>query len=375
MGSIGILCVLFTLLAVIAIASKPSPKRKLFFPVLAALYACLFVFPTKRGFPIGIYATTLLAYASDLILFSEPQISLRRERQGKPVREMALFERLYWAASLACDWRGVQWSTAIPNLQRSHLPRWGFVKSRLCRALTVYFIRNIVFFCIHHNPALNGIDRESFGTHGFLWQTWNVFMFWFSIWATLYMNHSVASAFAVAAGLSEPRDWPNFFGPWLRTTTVRRFWGKSWHQMMRRPVTGAGKYLARNVLKFRAGSALSSYTQLYVAFLLSGIIHAAGDWMAMRSITSARLTIQYYIMQAMVITVEDMVIAAAKKFGISRIPFFVSYAWVIWWMAWSGPMWIETVIQAEFSGGLPSVSHFQRLLNLLDINRLVGFAI
>ena len=95
----------------------------------------------------------------------------------------------------------------------------------------------------------------------------------------------------------------------------------------------------------------------------------------MRRITSARSTIQYYIMQAMIITVEDMVIAAAKKFGISRIPSFVSYAWVIWWMAWSGPMWIETVIEAEFSQGLPSITYFQRLLNLLDINRLVGSAI
>ena len=97
--------------------------------------------------------------------------------------------------------------------------------------------------------------------------------------------------------------------------------------------------------------------------------------MVMRSITSARSIIQYYIMQAMAITVEDMVIAAAKKFGISRIPFFVSYAWVIWWMAWSGPIWIETVIEAEFSQGLPSVTYFQRLLNLLEINRLVGSAI
>lgn len=80
-------------------------------------------------------------------------------------------------------------------------------------------------------------------------------------------------------------------------------------------------------------------------------------------------------MQAMIITVEDMVIAAAKKFGITRIPFFVSYAWVICWMAWSGPMWLETVIQAEFSEGMPSVFLFQRLLNLLHINRLVGSAI
>jgi len=95
----------------------------------------------------------------------------------------------------------------------------------------------------------------------------------------------------------------------------------------------------------------------------------------MRSITSVQLTIQYYIMQAMVITVEDMVIAAAKKFGISRIPSFLSYAWVIWWMAWSGPMWIDTVIRAEFSRGLPSFALFQRLLNLLDINRPVGSAI
>lgn len=372
----GMLFVLFIFLFIIAIASKPSPQRTLFFPVLAALYAYLFVFPKEeKGFQIAICTTALLGYASDLILFSEPQISFRREGQRKPVCEMALFERLYWAASLAFDWRGVQWSCQISNLQRSHLPRWAFVRSKLYRVITVYLLRDIVFFCLHRNPAFNRIDGERFGAHGFLWQTWNVLLFWFCVGASLYIAHSVASAIAVAVGLSEPRDWPDFFGPWLRTTSMRQFWGKTWHQMMRRPVTGAGKYLARNVLKFRAGSALSSYTQLYVAFVLSGIIHAAGDWMVMRNITSARLNIQFFIMQAMIITVEDMVIAAAKKFGITRIPFFVSYAWVICWMAWSGPMWLETVIQAEFSEGMPSVFLFQRLLNLLHINRLVGSAI
>jgi len=226
MGSIGIIFVLFILLFVIAIASKPSPQRKLFFPVLAALYACLFVLPIEeKAFQIAICATALLVYASDLILFSEPLISLRRERQRKPVCQMAFPERLHWAASLIFDWRGVQWSCEIPNLQRSHLPRWAFVKSKLCRALIVYLIRDIVFFFIHHNPAFNGIDGEGFGAHGFIWQTWNVLIFWSCIGASLYVIHSVASAFAVGTGLSDPRDWPDFFGPWRRTTTVRRFWG------------------------------------------------------------------------------------------------------------------------------------------------------
>ena len=226
MGSIGILFILFILLFVIAIASKPSPQRKLFFPLLAALYAYLMVSPKEGGaFQIGICTTALLGYASDLILFSEPQISLKRERQRKPVCEMALPERLYWAASLAFDWRGVQWSCEIPNLQRSHLPRWAFVKSKLFTAITAFLIRDIAFFCIRRNPAFHRIDGERFGTHGFHWQTWNVFIFWLCTWASLYTLHSVASAFAVAAGLSEVRDWPDYFGPWLRTTTVRKFWG------------------------------------------------------------------------------------------------------------------------------------------------------
>ena len=225
MGSIGILFVLFILLFVIAIVSKPSPQRKLFFPVLAALYASLFVFPTEKGYPIGISTTTLLVYASDLILFSEPQISLRRERQRKPACEMTLPERLYWAASLIFDWRGVQWSCEIPNLQRSHLSRWAFIKSKLCGALAVFLIRGMVYFCLRRNPAYNGIDGERLGAHGFLWQTLNVLIFWSCVGASLYVTHSVASAFAVAVGLSEPRDWPDIFGPWLRTTTVRRFWG------------------------------------------------------------------------------------------------------------------------------------------------------
>ncbi|KAH0562493.1 hypothetical protein GP486_002814 [Trichoglossum hirsutum] len=169
-----------------------------------------------------------------------------------------------------------------------------------------------------------------------------VWTFWIRTWLQLDMAHSLVAAGTTLWGVYSPRDWPPMFGlPW-DLWTLRRFWGQTWHQLQRRPLSSIGIATARG-LGFRKGTMASRYTQLYVAFAISGLIHAGGATMA---IYHDMGTLRFFILQALAITTEDIVIAVAKKLGFRAGLFgkLVGYLWVAAWMAWSGDHWVAEKI-------------------------------
>ena len=118
-------------------------------------------------------------------------------------------------------------------------------------------------------------------------------------------------------------------------------------------LSGVGKLVANDILKFPRGTILSAYTQLYVSFLLSGIIHFGGDYLAERRVVLR--SIKYFLLQAVAIMFEDIVIYVAKRsllvVGIKLTPGkldgtrigaivrVIGYCWVILWFSWAFPIW------------------------------------
>ena len=118
-------------------------------------------------------------------------------------------------------------------------------------------------------------------------------------------------------------------------------------------LSGVGKLVANDILKFPRGTILSAYTQLYVSFLLSGVIHFGGDYLAERRVVLR--SIKYFLLQAVAITFEDIVIHVAKRsllvVGIKLTPGkldgtrigaivkVIGYCWVILWFSWAFPIW------------------------------------
>ena len=117
---------------------------------------------------------------------------------------------------------------------------------------------------------------------------------------------------------------------------------------------GLGKLVA-NKLKLPRGSNRSSYTQLYVAFFLSGILHFSGDFMLERRIVYR--SFKFFLLQAVAITFEDFVIYIAKR--LLRLGEFelkpgrvdeswaemvvrvVGYCWVTLWFCLTLPVWVD----------------------------------
>ncbi|TFK39589.1 membrane bound O-acyl transferase family-domain-containing protein [Crucibulum laeve] len=334
---------LFLLVYVAAIIAKPSPYRALYMVPLIALYtyAVFFTQPTgdaHSDYYIGLNMSIPLAYASSYIFLSDPQLYLRRKGQKELAYQMPFIPRLRWATDLAFNCRAVGWDCELPKLRRSLLSRWPFVRTQLLWLVYYYAMNDLASYLNSRNPATWKESDEHFGTHGFLWQIWNVMLFWGTVIAHMSVNYTLLSIIMVAIGWYDPSDFPAYFGRWLDTVSVRKFWGQSWHQLIRRSLQPHGQYLARNIFGFQKGTTLSSYTQLFACFFLSGVYHAAGDWTLAHNVDIAKHTMQFYMLQAMAITFEDGVIAVAKRFGVRRVP-LLPYLWVIFWLTISTPVW------------------------------------
>ena len=118
---------------------------------------------------------------------------------------------------------------------------------------------------------------------------------------------------------------------------------------------GLGKLVANKILNFPRSSNRSSYTQLYVAFFLSAILHSSADFMLAKRM--AYYSFKFFLLQAVAITFEDLVIHIAKRLlrrgGIELDPGkanesligaavrVIGYSWVILWLCLTLPVLLD----------------------------------
>ena len=118
---------------------------------------------------------------------------------------------------------------------------------------------------------------------------------------------------------------------------------------------GLGRLVANRFLKFPRGTNRSSYTQLYIAFFLSGVLHFAGDFTFEKRMVYHPF--KFFILQAVAITFEDFIIYVAKRLirwrGIEFRPGkadeswtevavrIFGYCWVTLWFCLTLPVWLD----------------------------------
>ena len=124
-----------------------------------------------------------------------------------------------------------------------------------------------------------------------------------------------------------------------------------------------GRLVANKFLKFPRGTNRSSYTQLYIGFFLSGLLHASGDFLVEKRVVYHSL--KFFPLQAVAITFEDFVIYVSK--GLFRwvgieikqgkdggswlgvVARAIGYCWVILWFCLALPVWVDGLNAAGFS--------------------------
>jgi hypothetical protein len=116
-----------------------------------------------------------------------------------------------------------------------------------------------------------------------------------------------------------------------------------WHQQVRQICSAPGNYLVRNVLKLRKGSFASKYIQLFATFGISGFIHAAGGMLVHRSMEDDN-AMRVFLLQGVIIMVEDYVIDFGKRLGLKDSLFWrlVGAVWTVLAIGISLESWIGT---------------------------------
>ncbi len=110
-------------------------------------------------------------------------------------------------------------------------------------------------------------------------------------------------------------------------------------------VTGHTDFFAQ-VLRLPKGL-FKTYFKLFGSFAISGLIHYGGDYMLLQNWSGTSM--QFFILQAVAITFEDMVIAVAARFGHTQqntVFKVIGYMWVFAWFTYSLPMWLEPIVHA-----------------------------
>ncbi|KAK0470533.1 membrane bound O-acyl transferase family-domain-containing protein [Armillaria novae-zelandiae] len=340
-GSLVFSLIAFLTLFFFALAAKITVYRPLFFLLIASLALYILFFTTTNNAlldsMIGGWTATVTLYASDyLVLTTDVQQELHKsDQQVGRISEAPFQTRLKWAVALCFSPRGVGWAhqsvgTLPPRIYQSTRRIW--MKIGLCLLL------------LDAGCALNGVNpaftsRTSITLYGFKWRFLSLLGFMMGTFSALNIQHCF---FLLVTG---ERDAPTLFGRLEDAYTVQRFWGKTWHQCLRKFLLSHGHFLAYRVLRLRRGSFQAFVVQLHTAFLISGFLHQLQEYSVTRQ--WAHGSIIFFYSQAGAISLEHGIITVGKRLYFPAIfGRLVGYFWVLGWFTFILPLWLDPMTRA-----------------------------
>ncbi|KAJ6515266.1 membrane bound O-acyl transferase family-domain-containing protein [Mycena sanguinolenta] len=354
MTRIILLGVFFVFFSILALVVKPSPYRRLLF--LPLLFMTPYLMSLSTGNPtldycVGAAWFPYLFAASDYILLTDVQRQLRlvkpAQRADELIENAPFSRRIVWGFNLFSSARGLGWAHeprhANPPRPSPSTPRGAFVRSQALQAVLYAALFEAVNYFNMRDPSLYA-GGPSLASRGWLRRYLVVWAWSVPMAAASMCNQALSATLSVSTSSSGPEDWPPFFGPLRLSYSVRNFWGRVWHQTMRRFLSAHGKFVAYRIFGFHPGSTASAYTQLYIAFLISGIMHYLPEYMALRHWGGGALL--FFLMQAVAISFEECVQGAGRRLGFKASWGWkvVGYFWVWSWFAFCLPVWQDPLL-------------------------------
>jgi Membrane bound O-acyl transferase family len=117
--------------------------------------------------------------------------------------------------------------------------------------------------------------------------------------------------------------------------------------MFRKTVTSHANFIAKQLGLPK--NILTTRFKLFIAFFLSGLIHHAGEYVIRQRWTGHSM--EFFLMQAVAITCEDVIIALAERAGFSSKSIrLMGFVWVFVWFTYSLPLWLDETMGIWVSG-------------------------
>ncbi|EJT96882.1 hypothetical protein DACRYDRAFT_119709 [Dacryopinax primogenitus] len=348
------------LLAFAVLSSKtlcqPRSSRFVIWLTSIPIYLYLALF-TSTGTPsldyfLGQFCVVRILSLLDFLVITDARRDLWRADDHDSVKFADLgspLARAEWAIGLLfLNPRGIGWNFEPRHALPPHPEegRLDFVLRQAQRGVLAFLWFDLMGTIARTDTALQvggSVLNQGLGGRA-MYTVW-----WFTtVSSGFIVSHSMLAAFSVGLGIYQPSDWPNLFGGVKYMYTLRKFWGRGWHHNLRRFLVSTADFLTLQVLHLQPSSQLASYSQLYLAFLLSGLVHFCGSYALLRSPSLALSTLQFFALQPLVITLEDGAIALGKRLGISpgvdvRI---LGYTWTAACLTVMAPYWLDPLVHA-----------------------------
>jgi hypothetical protein len=109
--------------------------------------------------------------------------------------------------------------------------------------------------------------------------------------------------------------------------------------------------------------------QLYTSFAVSAVVHAAGDF-ALLGYWSSRHGLRFFLLQAVAIQVETIVIERGSRLSVGWPTHVMGYLWVFTWFFFTAPYMLDPPLLGGLAQGSPSLGIFSTLLSVLSLGNL-----
>ncbi|KAJ0421316.1 membrane bound O-acyl transferase family-domain-containing protein [Aspergillus carlsbadensis] len=335
---------------------------------------------TRPSGPLVAMCWVNVLNAFDLLVLSraslEAQLAyqngkLEKKDKTPRVQSPSLLAKLRFALELPYNYRRINtpWedprlrttstSTPTPQVQGKSKSKPTFL---LHSTLTLLIAGAIIHLLtldasdVHLQHALSKLNTSKsvllplreFNAHNLLIQILFTLSFAIVTRAAIVGGHTAAATVAVALG-DEPVNWPPIFDSLREAGNLRGLWGKSWHQILRTPLTSNATFLA-SLLGLPRKSTGAHWLRVVIAFTGSGIIHSLCD-IGFGVPLHKTGGFQFYTLQILGFGIESVVsniYSMVKKEygfrlgkGVERV---IGYTWVLGFLAWSTPVWINPIL-------------------------------
>ncbi|KAJ4292337.1 hypothetical protein N0V90_008997 [Kalmusia sp. IMI 367209] len=343
------------------------PLRLLLFPCI--LVTVIFSLATCRNLSSYAGSPNLFAlqdciwihHAASILLIEPMYLA-----QGSRITERWLYVRKIWFdARRVTDWGAMRERMRMQEpLEVRERKRWIFISIRLAkfmayRALYTYFVQGMApalfaraklgsaDFAPGKRTLLRRVVRgetitgKEIGLRAFMaWEWWIM-----SVFVLDAYNAVIAIVFVGLLRFDEPEEWPTLFGNPLEAYSLRRFWGKFWHNLQSPACLSSGRLISRKILCLRRTSRSEKAFLAFWVFFISGINHGVAEYF-----TSDRGTarfadhLTFFLTNFAAITSEIMADRVLKKVlgknfydrGAKRV---LGYLWVFGFFFWLVPKW------------------------------------
>ncbi|KAL3454157.1 membrane bound O-acyl transferase family-domain-containing protein [Aspergillus insuetus] len=186
---------------------------------------------------------------------------------------------------------------------------------------------------------------------------------WITVYCTLDTFDCLTLAAAVVLGDNHPEDWPPMFGSVHEAYSLRGFWSKFWHRMIRRPLIDFSTTLLRPIFITRAKP--PDITFVCCVFFLSGLVHVPMDiaiW-ARTGVPSFPLFF-FFCKNLIAILVETVIVHSYRSYRrrrgwsaewIGSVERALGYTWVFLFLSYASPPTYYLVLRALGSENHPSL--------------------